>query len=1525
MVGTAQLLGDAEVHPLNSRYGLGGGGGGVARGTINEIWRAVGEHVLGAVADGKGVELPRLGCVTLLKPAQGPSRERVPVFLLDKLFAKEHSLTSRQALPLQHIVRAHPYAWTGSGQQSGCQPSHAINFADVASRCGHDKYTVQTVFGIIVSCLHQRVGNGEPVGLQLWPLCEFQCSKSKCQMLFDESCCDEHGLRPPPQKPMNLRFQGGAAQQRQPNPRSRNVRSPHSRRAEPGAPPSHGPRKNMKKPDPVRVAWEPEDEEVQSINKQQRPPRETSRSRTDPYAASVQPQAQSSPILTNIGNLSEVAADRQARKPKAGGHGPSPITDQPTEQLNMSVTMGQDQKLAVVRMCRLLDVFCTLDTRDTGLIKSHDISVGLARHFGIDLSGSDSDNITSFLNGNSGETISRVDFVRGFQHYELLGAPHYSMKLDHCDFEAGEFMVSEGEILRELYILQCGEVVVEKEGQILHRYCKKGDTFGELGKIYRDQSDASIRAARKSTALRVRLCLDNSFSRSASKGSEHHLRASQYNLTRVQNGVSMMSPGAWDDRSKTRQGRITARKDLDRDQFIQLVPLFESMPAELLSALATHLKMKTYAKGREIVQEGEFGDSMFIIADGIVDLRSASSTVKLAGKDSFGELGLIFRERRAFSAVSAVPTTVFELSSRDFDSCLTDYADYRVFISLLAEERRVQDLRKRRVPRVFCDVAPFLCDDLTSLGDRPSRPVPAWQLRTLLQDVLMTWSSKDVDWLLAGGPTQLELTHQLHFNDPKQVLDHNQILLGTKLSGSTVTAQNEQDRWREWKRQWSNEDNRYYYATSTPRGSSRCSQWDPPEESPWDSEVTGPSSTAPRAAGIGSVTISRGESTATPWAMHPMPNLPKWLVDIQTKIKLGSKNVSVLFRNFDVDNSGSVDVDELSQGLKKIGISLTDDDFRSLLSYVDPDGMGEIEIQTLVHRLAESDAVVEANPSGTGTQVRPANSPSHGSTSDWISDTFIKMRSWMQRAGLSSAVTFKRHSSGRSATMTADNFADAVRKANSSLSSWQTDRLMKIVDLDGDGKISLHEWLYRFDDSSKPPEWADTAWSKVMTTMSQKNILPRELLQNLDNSKDKISIVSLARGVSSIDPSFNHNDALACARRFDTDSSGLVNMQMLAKCLSGHSTAMSTEDDVLKDVRKKLLKDNTPDTIGTAFSRFDFDGNGTLSEDEFKRGLLSMGVRLTPMQIRRLIDHIDADGDGEISFDEFVTQFLKKQVVPVAEVKKFRKHLQLAVFDQDMSWRQLFEHWDDNSSNFLSLDEFERGLRALPRFEAKFPMTQRFIAGLFTLADKDDDGLLTFADFTDFLADESGRESIVPHEGPAVHSLGVAGISDEAPSSSVRTFTQRIFRQRVSPMEAFRCFDVDGDGFVSRGEFLSAFSGHSSAVIQTLGDLRTLGLSGRQVEDIYDTMEGSHRDFISFDAFQGLTNQETLSPHVEASIIKDVQTHMQKHAYNAMQIFRVSMALLLSLLWYLLPYSAILCLCLCLCDSIRGFTFCNEV
>jgi Ca2+-binding EF-hand superfamily protein len=82
------------------------------------------------------------------------------------------------------------------------------------------------------------------------------------------------------------------------------------------------------------------------------------------------------------------------------------------------------------------------------------------------------------------------------------------------------------------------------------------------------------------------------------------------------------------------------------------------------------------------------------------------------------------------------------------------------------------------------------------------------------------------------------------------------------------------------------------------------------------------------------------------------------LHQIADKVEQKSKNVRVVFRNFDEDKSGHVDYVEFRRGLTHLGIALSDADFQTLLDVVDNDQSGTIDYNEFVEDLKHVDEQV---------------------------------------------------------------------------------------------------------------------------------------------------------------------------------------------------------------------------------------------------------------------------------------------------------------------------------------------------------------------------------------------------------------------------------------------------------------------------------------------------------------------------------------------------------------------------------------
>ena len=1255
----------------------------------------------------------------------------------------------------------------------------------------------------------------------------------------------------------------------------------------------------------IRVAWQDEDEEVRCANAK---PSVSPRNR-DPYTVTKGRQSVSSIEITDGSNAS--IAGRHSPPEGVGSlnlpqGAPSPRSRTMSQSWGSGLHLSTEQLAAVRRMCRLLDVFNALDRSQCGSIKAHDLSVGFPTIFGVEVSGRDNQSLIEFLSQQGhGERASLLEFVRGFQFHERLASREPLLRLQLAEFRQGQSIMVEGELVSGIYILQSGSAIVEVHGRVVYRYSKPGEYFGDVeGNGF---CAATVRAVSGTSCVRVTA---ESLPNNPDPAEEEPLIARQRGQRGSTHGMTTPERGLWQQSSgNNRKGKLRAQQIADPHDLLRAVPFFSAMPVSLTRAIAAKMKLKSFPKKRWMLREADFGDGMLLIAEGVADvikpgvaesecenLRLAQTSAKeMRVGDFVGEMSLCLRERNTHSVRTRVATKFYFLPTSEFEGCLETHPAWRLAIEFLVQQRCLINLRgDHGVPRVFKQLASPICDEMISvrvdkLHQEPRRGVSTWQLRSLTRDILFGWTDEDIDWLLAGGSqsgseSKPDPSTQLRFNDPKQLLDYNKVLVGVAQLEKVASDKSQVATWNNWHREWSDEHQSWYYTQSTPRGKTRVSLWKPPPGSPWDvprgSDPPTPTVTTRKepdcAAGVtdANQAAERVRSTS-PWTVPGPSGSPVWLRRIRTHVEANSLNIRVLLLNFDADNSGTIDIDELRSGLARVGIQLNEQEFLELLELVDPDGAGEIEIEALTQWLKEEEFDVGARSE-------------RGEAVDWMRTTFTRLRSWLQTSGLTWTQAFHKFRRKGQPHLGPEEFYDAIRKGDSSLSSWQMDELFKLVNTENDGKISLAEWLYRFEDTARPPDWDDKVFRQLKQSMQRQGISMSDLMRRLDTDGDnKLSVAELARGIMAVEPSFSQSDAMEIARMTDSGKSGVVNKQILSFRLTGQEPATADwEDEALKEIRKRMLANNTTREIQAVFAKFDVDRSGSLDTNEFRRGIQSLGVGLTIGQIEKLRQLVDLDGDGEISFDEFVTRFLMRQEIPVEEVNLFKQVLQMCVFDQGITWRKFFDSMDDNHSGLLSVEELKRGLLQIPGLVKRTGMTEDTAEKLFVLADPNDDGYLAYEEFVDFFA-KVGQDSIVPEDTPPEEEDGMKSPSiDRKFSPALQRLHDRIYQQNLSILEVFRSFDVDSDGFVSREEFVTGFDGTSRAVTMSLGDMRLLNLSQAEVVSIYDRMHGAHRDFVDFDAFRQVIECDKPSAGWDDDIVKEVHKYMHKRALNVDQTFR---------------------------------------
>ena len=110
---------------------------------------------------------------------------------------------------------------------------------------------------------------------------------------------------------------------------------------------------------------------------------------------------------------------------------------------------------------------------------------------------------------------------------------------------------------------------------------------------------------------------------------------------------------------------------MERIELLKAIPLFESLEADDLEALANRLRECSVTGGQLVFTQGDEGDAMYVIVDGAVDIVAGSGKQKvtltsLFKQQYFGELSLLDGAPRSATAFASRDTLLLALERDDF-------------------------------------------------------------------------------------------------------------------------------------------------------------------------------------------------------------------------------------------------------------------------------------------------------------------------------------------------------------------------------------------------------------------------------------------------------------------------------------------------------------------------------------------------------------------------------------------------------------------------------------------------------------------------------------------------------------------------------------------------------------------------------------------------------------------------------------------------------------------------------------------
>ena len=115
---------------------------------------------------------------------------------------------------------------------------------------------------------------------------------------------------------------------------------------------------------------------------------------------------------------------------------------------------------------------------------------------------------------------------------------------------------------------------------------------------------------------------------------------------------------------------------LERALALRAAPLFHPLPAEALLPVARLCSVLRLAVDEVLFEEGDLGDSMYVVVDGSVRITRATATLaELGPGECVGEMAALDWEPRSATVTALKPTLLIRLERNDLMDLLADYPE----------------------------------------------------------------------------------------------------------------------------------------------------------------------------------------------------------------------------------------------------------------------------------------------------------------------------------------------------------------------------------------------------------------------------------------------------------------------------------------------------------------------------------------------------------------------------------------------------------------------------------------------------------------------------------------------------------------------------------------------------------------------------------------------------------------------------------------------------------------------------------
>ena len=137
---------------------------------------------------------------------------------------------------------------------------------------------------------------------------------------------------------------------------------------------------------------------------------------------------------------------------------------------------------------------------------------------------------------------------------------------------------------------------------------------------------------------------------------------------------------------------------IERVLILRRIPLFADLSPADLEGIARIAEERGFADGETIAREGELGDEMHVVTDGVIrvvtDLGGNEREIaRRSAGDVVGEMSIITRKPRVASLVADGVVRTMRIGHGDFESMLRERPDLAIGVMRVLAERLAESAR----------------------------------------------------------------------------------------------------------------------------------------------------------------------------------------------------------------------------------------------------------------------------------------------------------------------------------------------------------------------------------------------------------------------------------------------------------------------------------------------------------------------------------------------------------------------------------------------------------------------------------------------------------------------------------------------------------------------------------------------------------------------------------------------------------------------------------------------------------------